>query len=49
VIGRVSECVAGHYVYGVNVAVKHYVHVVPSNTLGNPAYHTNRTLYHMFV
>jgi hypothetical protein len=21
VIGRVSECVAGHYVYGVNVAV----------------------------
>jgi hypothetical protein len=22
---------------------------LPSNTLGNPAYHTNRTLYHMFV
>jgi hypothetical protein len=25
----------------------HTVHIVPSNTLGNPAYHTNRTLYHM--
>jgi hypothetical protein len=25
----------------------HTVHVVPSNTLGNPAYHTNRTLCHM--
>jgi hypothetical protein len=26
----------------------HYtVHVVPSNTLGIPAYHINRTLYHM--
>jgi hypothetical protein len=23
------------------------VHVVPSNTLGKPAYHINRTLYHM--
>jgi hypothetical protein len=25
------------------------VHVVPNNTLGKPAYHINRTLYHMFL
>jgi hypothetical protein len=24
VVGKVSERVAGHYVYGVNVAVSHY-------------------------